>query len=120
LGKKKQRLVQSDIPIVRLNPRNFGRRAREREKLRQSGTGYCMSEWHRTTSLPGSGPVFSQGDVAVKNQSNRFKALVDVLSAPSYRQKMSEVIARSGYPAEMLSDPRRLLNIAMAFLPRRL
>jgi uncharacterized protein YbjT (DUF2867 family) len=115
--KKKQFVGAADIPIVRLNPFGILDIKREsEEKLRQSGTGYCIvrpgglnDKWPA-----GSRPVFSQGDVAVGriNRQDLAKVLVDVLSAPEAAGKTFEVIALAGYPKSNAIGPAlsRLYN----------
>jgi hypothetical protein len=115
--KKKQFVGAADIPIVRLNPFGILDVKREsEEKLRQSGTGYCIvrpgglnDKWPA-----GSRPVFSQGDVAVGriNRQDLAKVLVDVLSAPEATGKTFEVIALAGYPKSNAIGPAlsRLYN----------
>jgi uncharacterized protein YbjT (DUF2867 family) len=93
----------ADIPIVRLNPFGIlGIKAMSEEKLRQSGTGYCIvrpcglnDKWPA-----GSRPVFTQGDVAVGriNRKDVARVLVDVLSTPEATGKTFEVITLAGYP----------------------
>jgi uncharacterized protein YbjT (DUF2867 family) len=115
--KKKQFVGAADIPIVRLNPFGILDVKREsEEKLRQSGTGYCIvrpgglnDKWPAD-----SRPVFSQGDVAVGriNRKDLARVLVDVLSAPEAVGKTFEVIALAGYPKSNAIGPAlsRLYN----------
>lgn len=108
--KKKQFAGAADIPIVRLNPFGILDVKREsEEKLRQSGTDYCIV---RPVGLndkwpAGSRPVFTQGDVAVGRISriDLAKVLVDVLSAPEAAGKTFEVIALAGYPKSNAIGP---------------
>jgi uncharacterized protein YbjT (DUF2867 family) len=101
---KKARFPGSaEIPIVRLNP--FGIlniKAESEEKLRNSGSPYCVV---RPAGLndnwpSGSRPVFSQGDVAVGRINRKDVAciLADVLSTREATGKTFEVITLAGYP----------------------
>ena len=91
------------IPIVRLNPFGIlGVKADSEEKLRKSGSNYCIV---RPAGLndnwpSGSRPILSQGDIAVGRISRKDVAtlLVDVLSQPEACGKTFEAIAAADYP----------------------
>ena len=93
----------ADIPIVRLNPFNIlNIKAESEEKLRQSGTPYCI---YRPSGLndkhpAGSRPVFSQGDVAVGriNRKDVATILVDCLATEEATGKTFEAFSLAGYP----------------------
>ena len=102
-SKKEKFIGCADIPIVRLNP--FGIldvKAASEERLRQSGTNYCIV---RPCGLNdkqpiGARPVFSQGDVAVGriNRADVAKVMVDVLTVPEATGKTFEVFSLRGFP----------------------
>lgn len=102
-SKKEKFIGCADIPIVRLNP--FGIldvKAASEERLRQSGTNYCIV---RPCGLNdkqpiGARPVFSQGDVAVGriNRADVAKVMVDVLTVPEATGKTFEVFTLRGFP----------------------
>ena len=93
----------ADIPIVRLNPFNIlNIKAESEEKLRQSGTPYCI---YRPSGLndqhpAGSRPVFSQGDLAVGriNRKDVATILVDSLATEEATGKTFEAFSLAGYP----------------------
>ena len=93
----------ADIPIVRLNPFNIlNIKAESEDKLRQSGTPYCI---YRPSGLndkhsAGSRPVFSQGDVAVGriNRKDVATILVDCLTTEEATGKTFEAFSLAGYP----------------------
>ena len=93
----------ADIPIVRLNPFNIlNIKAESEEKLRKSGTPYCI---YRPSGLndkhpAGSRPVFSQGDVAVGriNRKDVATILVDCLATEEATGKTFEAFSLAGLP----------------------
>ena len=93
----------ADIPIVRLNPFNIlNIKAESEEKLRRSGTPYCI---YRPSGLndqhpAGSRPVFSQGDLAVGriNRKDVATILVDCLATEEALGKTFEAFSLAGYP----------------------
>ena len=93
----------ADIPIVRLNPFNIlNIKAKSEEKLRMSGTPYCI---YRPSGLndkhpAGSRPVFSQGDLAVGriNRKDVATILVDSLATEEATGKTFEAFSLAGYP----------------------
>ena len=102
-AKKEMFVGAADIPIVRLNPFNIlNIKAESEEKLRQSGTPYCI---YRPSGLndkhpAGSRPVFSQGDVAVGRINRRDVAdiLVNCLATEEATGKTFEAFSLAGYP----------------------
>ncbi|GKY93255.1 hypothetical protein MPSEU_000293200 [Mayamaea pseudoterrestris] len=101
-AKKQQFIGAADIPIVRLNPAGILDIKREsEEKLRQSGTPYCIirpcglnDDWPA-----GSRPIFSQGDVACGrvNRADVAQVLVEALSLPEATGKTFEMVGLAGY-----------------------
>lgn len=102
-AKKELFVGAADIPIVRLNPFNIlNIKAESEEKLRQSGTPYCI---YRPSGLNdkhpvGSRPVFSQGDLAVGriNRQDVAVILVDCLATEEATGKTFEAFSLAGYP----------------------
>jgi len=101
--KKKERYPgAADIPIVRLNPFGIlGIKADSEERLRQSGTPYCI---FRPTGLnddwpQNSRPVLSQGDLAVGriHRADVASLLVDCLLSPHTAGVTFEASTLAGY-----------------------
>lgn len=108
--KKELFVGAADIPIVRLNPFNIlNIKAESEEKLRQSGTPYCI---YRPSGLndqhpAGCRPVFSQGDVAVGriNRKDVAAILVDCLATEEATGKTFEAFSLVGYPPAKTIGP---------------